>query len=154
MPTYRTVKNKSNPYVMLNKVFLEDPRISYKAKGLLARLLSKPDDWIVYEIELTRAAIDGRDSVRSALKELMQAGYIRRSRQRDDKGMFRQVDYEVHELPVEMQQQQANKSPEDLLLEAFLRAGATEEPTEEVRELVAVAMEQGRGKVKAKARWG
>ena len=32
----RTVKNKDNPYVMINKLGIQDPNLSWAAKGLLA----------------------------------------------------------------------------------------------------------------------
>jgi len=32
-------------YVMLDKGFLNDTRLSWKAKGLLAYMLSLPNDW-------------------------------------------------------------------------------------------------------------
>lgn len=41
------VKKRPSNFVMMDKTFLEDDRLSYKAKGLLAYLLSKPDDWKV-----------------------------------------------------------------------------------------------------------
>ena len=47
LSTFRIKKNKENPYVMLHKHFLTDKNLSWRDKGILAYLLSKPDDWIV-----------------------------------------------------------------------------------------------------------
>ena len=97
---FRTAKNRENPYVMLNKELLHDSSISWKAKGLLAMLLSRPDDWQFYEAELTKHAADGRDSTRSGIKELIAAGYIvRGNRVRDSRGRFKEYEYVVHEIP-------------------------------------------------------
>ena len=41
------VRKRPNNFVMLDKTFLEDDRLSFKAKGILAYLLSKPDNWKV-----------------------------------------------------------------------------------------------------------
>ena len=157
MATFRTVKNRNNPYVMLNKIFIEDPRISYKAKGILARLLSKPDDWVIYETELTRAAADGRDSIRSGIKELIDAGYIRRNRQRDAKGRLRQMEYDVYELPVIAEASEESgdvTTVEDLILDAFRQAGATGEVTEEIRQEARDAIRKGKKIIDARGRWG
>ena len=48
MAIIRVIKDKSNPYVMLNKTCLRDEKLSWKAKGLHSYLLSLPDDWQIY----------------------------------------------------------------------------------------------------------
>ena len=102
MAIYRVNKDKNNPYVMMNKYGLYDTELSWKAKGLLAHLLSRPDDWQVYEIEIQKHARDGRQSTRSALKELIEKGYIDRTQKRDDKGKFIGYEYDVYEIPAEV----------------------------------------------------
>lgn len=99
MSTFRVTKDKNNPYVMINKSSLQDERLSWKAKGLLVYLLSLPDDWKIYETELINHAKDGRDGTRSAIKELIDAGYITRERTRDEKGRLTGTDYNVYEVP-------------------------------------------------------
>ncbi len=89
---------KQNNYVVMNKTSLMDDRLSWKAKGLHAYMLSMPDDWTFYDTELQKHAKDGRDSLRSALKELRDLGYMKRVRHRNEEGKF---DYEtiVYEVP-------------------------------------------------------
>lgn len=91
------VKKQSN-YVVMNKTSLMDERLSWKAKGLHAYMLSMPDDWCFYDSELQKHAKDGRDSLKSALKELRELGYMKRVRHRNQDGTF---DYEtiVYEIP-------------------------------------------------------
>lgn len=96
---YRTKKNKDNPYVITNKVAVEDSRLSAKAKGLMWWFLSKPDNWKVYESVLVKAMADGRDSIRSGLAELERYGYISRLQERDDNGKFSTTEFHVHEQP-------------------------------------------------------
>ena len=56
----RVHKNKDNPYVMLNKQFLSDCRLSWRSKGLLAYLLSKPDDWQIMIVDLVKQSKGGK----------------------------------------------------------------------------------------------
>lgn len=96
---YRVSKNKENPYVIVNKNFINDESISWKAKGILLYLLSKPDDWRVYETDIVKHSTDGRDSVRSAIRELIKAGYIMREKVRNEKGRIVGSNYVVFEVP-------------------------------------------------------
>jgi hypothetical protein len=99
MSTFRIQKDKENPYVMVNKVLINDETLSFKAKGILLYLLSKPDDWKVYESEISSHSKDKIDSVRSGVKELINAGYIKRTREQDGKGKFKGYIYNVFETP-------------------------------------------------------
>jgi hypothetical protein len=101
MSTFRIQKNRENPYVMLDKFSVKDSGLSWKAKGLLAYLLSKPDDWVINEHDLVEHAKDGRDSMRAGLKELIEAGYVVRSgRRRDSRGRMYENEYHVFERPL------------------------------------------------------
>lgn len=101
MSTFRIQKNRENPYVMLDKFSVNDSGLSWKAKGLLAYLLSKPDDWVVKEHDLVAHAKDGRASMRAGLEELIQAGYlVKYGRRRDDKGRLYENEYQVFERPL------------------------------------------------------
>lgn len=91
---------RENPYAMIDKYGLEDERLSWKAKGLLAYLLSKPDDWKIYVTELANHAKDKKDSIRAGIKELTECGYISMTRIRDEKNRFKGVQYVVYERPV------------------------------------------------------
>jgi hypothetical protein len=97
---FRVYKNPHNPFVMMDKRPLENPKLSYKAKGMLAYLLSRPDNWKINLQDLINRSSDGRDGVKSGLKELENAGHITIHQERDDKGKFRRVIYSVLELPL------------------------------------------------------
>src|SRR5699024_6165517 len=60
----------------------------WKAKGLMAYMLSKPDDWTFYLSELEKHSIDGNSSLRSGFKELQDNGYVTRDRKRESEGTF------------------------------------------------------------------
>jgi len=85
---YRVSKNKNNPYVQINKTCLRDKRLSWKSKGLLSYMLSLPDNWVIYNKELVNHSCDGMDSLKSAIKELKQYGYLKREREREVDGTF------------------------------------------------------------------
>jgi hypothetical protein len=96
----RVQKDKNNPYVMLNKGFLNDDRMSWRAKGLLAYLLSKPDDWQIMIVDLVKKSKEGRDAVYNALKELEELFYLTRNQERDIKGKMGKMVYTVYEQPL------------------------------------------------------
>ena len=79
---------------------LQDDNISWKAKGILAYLLSHPNDRSISVALLTDACADGSTATRSGLRELMDAGYIHLNKERDPDGTFRGTRYIVHDEPV------------------------------------------------------
>lgn len=96
------VSKRDSSYAIIDPFFLSDERLSWKAKGLLGYLLSKPSNWRVYVSDLVKRSKDGKDAVYSALKELEVAGYIERRQMRDPETQ-RISGYEtvVFERPVE-----------------------------------------------------
>ena len=107
----RVEKNKENPYLMLNKTSLNDKKLSWKAKGLHAYLMSLPDDWKIYIEELMTHAKDARDSTRTAVNELIDAGYIKRTDIKDERGRFCGKEYIVYETPLEKDASPENGKP-------------------------------------------
>ena len=87
-------------YTVVHNQTLTDTRLSWKARGLLAYLLSKPDNWTVIVASLVKEAPDGRAAVLTALGELEANGYlIRRGMARGDDGRFDGPDCEIREEP-------------------------------------------------------
>ncbi|NIF78891.1 hypothetical protein F3J20_16105 [Paraburkholderia sp. Cy-641] len=87
MPIIRAPRPDRDFTVIANRV-LNDPRLSWAARGMLAHLLSKPDHWSVNVqalINETQACsrASGRDAVYRTLDELNEAGYIARRRLAD-----------------------------------------------------------------------
>ena len=93
------VDKKHNPFVMLDKRFIDDDNLSWKAKGLLAYLLSKPDDWTIYVTDLIKHSKSKKDATNSGINELVKANYIERYRKRDELGRFSSYKYTVYEYP-------------------------------------------------------
>ena len=92
----RTKVNRN--YTTINNTILNDSRLSWKARGLAAYLLTKPDNWNISREHLETQAPDGSASVRSALKELRDLGYITSEPGRTADGRFR-WDTVLHEVP-------------------------------------------------------
>jgi DnaD/phage-associated family protein len=88
---------KRDNYVVLDKGFLNDTELSWQAKGLLAYMLSLPNDWEFNMKDLQKRSKNGRDSTYRIMKELIEAGYVTRVENRDG-GKFGKVDYIVHEV--------------------------------------------------------
>lgn len=95
------VQKRPNNFVMIDKGFLENPNLSWKAKGVLAYLLSKPDNWKVITRDLVNRSTDGKSAVYSGLKELKEYGYYQKIPIRDDKGIFERWESTVYECPTE-----------------------------------------------------
>lgn len=95
----RRAKVKKEFSIISNKM-LGDKRLSFKARGLLAYMLSKPDDWQFYTSELVKhSETDGRTSIQSALKEIENAGYLVRDQERDTSGKFKSLDFILYDVP-------------------------------------------------------
>ena len=98
MPIYRTEKNKD--YVVMNNVFLQRKDLSIKAKGLLAYMLSLPDDWKLTVGGLISQLKECKSSVAAILDELERNGYLRRHYTRTADGKIAETVYEIFEEPV------------------------------------------------------
>ena len=79
----------------MNKDLLKDARISWKAKGLYCYLSTVKKSEKITIAKLVKVSKDGSDSVRSALKELVKAGYLSTGRKKKKKGQF---DYYYYRL--------------------------------------------------------
>ena len=100
MSTVFRVEKTANFTVMSN-THLKDRRLSYKSKGLLSVILSLPPDWDYTITGLAVIAADGVDSVKTAIKELEQYGYVTRKQLRDERGRMAQNEYRVYENPAD-----------------------------------------------------
>jgi hypothetical protein len=70
-------------FTVIRNDVLRDARLSYRARGLLASILSRPDNWRCNSKALAAEATEGRDAVRVALTELQEVGYMERRKVKD-----------------------------------------------------------------------
>ena len=97
MAVFRVEKNKN--YTVMSNVHLRDKKLSLKAKGLLAMILTLPEDWHYSVDGLAAISKESRASINSGLKELEKAGYLIRRQLRDEKGHLTNTEYTIYEEP-------------------------------------------------------
>ena len=97
MAVFRVEKNRG--YTVMSNHHLRNKDLSLKAKGLLSQMLSLPEDWDFTLKGLSLINREQIDAIRAAVRELEQAGYIVRSRERDSQGRLRGADYIIYEQP-------------------------------------------------------
>ena len=99
MAVFRVEKTKD--FTVMSNHHLRNARLSLKAKGLLSLMLSLPEDWDYTTKGLACICKDGVDSITTALKELEQHGYLTRQRLRYENGQLGDIEYTIHERPVD-----------------------------------------------------
>ena len=97
MAVFRVERNTG--YTVMSNHNLRNKELSLKAKGLLSQMLSLPEDWDYTLAGLSYINREKIDAIREAVRELERAGYIQRSRERDEKGRLRGTDYIIYEQP-------------------------------------------------------
>ena len=97
MAVFRVQKTQN--YTIMSNHHLRNKALSLKAKGLLALMLSLPEDWDYTTRGLASICKEGVDSVCATVRELEAAGYIIRRRIRDKNGQMRGMEYTVLEEP-------------------------------------------------------
>lgn len=93
----RTTKRNGGHFTQIENLTLRDERLSYSARGLLTYMLSNKDDWKFTEYDLVSKSPDGRAKVRTAIKELVEKGYLKKQQDRTKEGKFTGYTYTVYE---------------------------------------------------------
>ncbi|MEU9334139.1 hypothetical protein AB0D49_13415 [Streptomyces sp. NPDC048290] len=63
-------RHLSTGFTVLPTATLEDSRLSFRARGVLAFLISKPDEWRVRAESIASAGKEGKEAIKTALREL------------------------------------------------------------------------------------
>lgn len=95
---FKVFRHEGNFTTISNAPF-ENPDLSFKAKGVLAYLLTRKKDWIIHVNDLKNHSTNGRDSIYGALKELRQAGHAEIRTERKDGRIFQKY-WAIYEEPV------------------------------------------------------
>lgn len=96
MPIFRTPK--TTRYTRIDNQLLHSNSLSPHAKLIMAVALSLMDNYEVNVKRLAKLTNMGQDSVRTALQELTNKGYVNRKRQRID-GKYGKMLYDFFEDP-------------------------------------------------------
>ncbi|UKK52637.1 helix-turn-helix domain-containing protein [Prevotella sp. E2-28] len=95
----KIIRKKNENYTIISNVILRDSRISLKAKGLMALVMSLPPNWDFTIRGLIAIVKEGRDAIYASIKELKQFGYCDVIVCRDERGKLLGNDYVFYEEP-------------------------------------------------------
>ena len=93
--------NKTSDYVVMSNRHFREKQMSLKAKGLLSEMLSLPDDWDYSIAGLAAINKESVTSIKSALAELQEFGYLKIEKMYPDKSSSGRIEYvyNVYEYP-------------------------------------------------------
>ena len=121
---------KTKDYTTMSNYHFREKDMSLKAKGLLSLILSLPEEWDYTLAGLAMLCKDGKDSVRTALTELEEFGYVETARVRDEKGRLKGTEYIVREMPVSsIPEKEVSVLEEPMLEKPVLENPTLENPT-------------------------
>lgn len=97
-------KPKINEFSQISNGVTQNRRLSWKARGILCYLLSKPEGWTVIFNDLLKASEkDGKDSLKAGMKELEAEGFLVWTQARGAGGKFESVlDIYEEALPADL----------------------------------------------------
>lgn len=95
MPIIRGAHDFEESFTRLPNRWLRDQRLSLKAIGLLAQLHSHSVGWKLSVATLAKANNSGLEAIRTAIKELEEAGYLKRSQGRTEDNKFAEAIWET-----------------------------------------------------------
>jgi hypothetical protein len=98
MSTVTRSARVADNFALIANAALRDETLSFRARGLMAYLLSLPPNWKTSVRKLADKGTEGRDAVAAALNELVDRGYVTRSDRREG-GKYKGVDYYVTDDP-------------------------------------------------------
>ena len=86
---------KKTKFTQISNICLYDDRLSLDSRGLMCILLSYPDSWKFYNINVAKICDIGIDKLNKLYRQLEKFGYLKRTKKRDDKGKFRGFEFEI-----------------------------------------------------------
>lgn len=89
----------ADPYTRISNASLRDARLSFKARGLLAYLLSHANGFDLSAAALLAVTTDGRDAINAGIHELERLGYLARVQVRGVAGRLGSTHYAVADDP-------------------------------------------------------
>lgn len=110
---------KTSNYTVMSNHHFQEKNMSLKAKGLLSLMLSLPDSWDYSIAGLVSICSENETSIKSALKELRQFGYLEINKHYPDQSSSGRIEYEylVYEQSKNTKQPIEKQELENLPLE-------------------------------------
>lgn len=86
-------------FTILPNKMLRDSLLSYKARGILAMILTNREEWEVYQTWIEEGGLEGREAIRGAMNELEGAGYAHYSPKVKVNGRFSGSSWTFYDSP-------------------------------------------------------
>jgi hypothetical protein len=83
-----SIKKARAPFAQIANDVLNSPDLTFKAKGIYAYMVSKPNNWKFTIRSMATQVKDGRDGIQSGIKELKEAGWIKHIKRKDGTGVY------------------------------------------------------------------
>ncbi|MGN0183375.1 MAG: helix-turn-helix domain-containing protein [Candidatus Ornithomonoglobus sp.] len=125
------ISNKGS-YTVISNTCIRDKNLSLKAKGLHTLMMSLPDNWEYSISGLAAICKESETAVRTAVRELISAGYIRREKVQNRETGFHGWIYNIYEEPQDCNPDSENPTSENPTLEN----PTSENPTSENRRQI------------------
>lgn len=102
---------KTNNYTVISNYHFKEKDMSLKAKGLLSLMLSLPEQWDYSIIGLVKICKENETSIKSALEELKEFGYLEVIKYFPNQTESGRIEYEyiVYEQPKHNEKQEGEK---------------------------------------------
>lgn len=99
MSIIRNPINFADKYVQIPNHWMRDKRLSHRARGILAEIMTHSNGWEITSQHLVNNGTEGRDAVRVAIRELVEHGYLKRVFDRGEGGKATGSHYELQIPP-------------------------------------------------------
>ncbi len=93
MTVYRRGPRPADNFALIANEILQDSRLSFRARGIAASILSRPEGWKTDATTLSRQGKEGREALRAAMRELEDCGYTCLIRTQGEGGHWRSDRY-------------------------------------------------------------
>lgn len=94
-------------FTVLPNQLLRDETLSYRARGILAAMLSHSEEWEVSMAWISARGREGREAVRASVRELEASGYLSVVKEHQKNGKFRWI-MTWHDAPIPMPERTAH----------------------------------------------
>lgn len=93
------LSKKESKFAQIDNRLINDKRLSWRARGILCYLISKPENWTIVTAHLIEQGPEGRDAVRTCFNELKELGYARMEHKQDSDGKMMGNNWIISEEP-------------------------------------------------------
>ena len=112
--TIKKAKKHQHNFLIVQKDVLEIKELSWAAKGLWAFLMGKPENWETNVKYLSKHFPEGRDFIRSRLKELQKFKVCKYVIKKNEKGEYSKGEYIIYETPYEEEIEEKTEETNDI----------------------------------------